>query len=363
MEGWKMHDNNRVTRETFLKQCAAMGLAGAVASGAWGQTPAAPSKDPIDAKKEIMWAYLIHLGLNMWCDRDAPEAGEYSCAKPYLRFEDAFWKDLVEKMKAEGVNVVVIDLGEGVQYKSHPEIAVKGSWSHDRLREELAALRALGIEPLPKMNFSTCHDAWLGPYSHKVSTEEYYAVVRDLIAEAVDLFDKPRFFHLGMDEETMDCQKFYEYAQVRQYDLWWRDFDLLVKAVEKGGVRPWIWADCCWYKPDEFTDKMPKSVLQSSWFYGEDLREDSESCAVKAYMQLDKLGYDQVPTGSNWTTPTNFEHTVDYCAKRISKEHLKGFLQTSWRATLETFRKQHFEALEQLGRAKKAYSDQVSKPA
>ena len=63
-------------------------------------------------------------------------------------------------------------------------------------------LRALGIEPLPKLNFSTCHDAWLGPYSRMVSTPAYYDVCRDLIDEVAELFGGPRFFHLGMDEET-----------------------------------------------------------------------------------------------------------------------------------------------------------------
>lgn len=346
-----------MTRERFLKHFAALGLAGTVPSFAWAQAQAAKeeSKMGSEVKDKVIWAYLMHLGLNMWADRDSPEMGEFACAKPVLRFEDAFWKDLVAKMKAEGVNAVVVDLGDGVQYKSHPEIAVKDAWSTDRLREELANLRALGMEPFPKMNFSTCHDTWLGPYARKVSTDEYYAVVRDLIAEAIALFDTPRLFHLGMDEETIENQRFYEYAVVRQFDLWWHDLDFYFKEVEKGGSRPWIWSDCYWYKPEEFTAKMPKSVLQSPWYYAEEVKEDSTAGAVKAYMELEKMGYDQVPTGSNWSSPKNFENTVAFCAKHIAPEHLKGFLQTPWHATLERFRKQHFEALEQLGRARKYF--------
>jgi hypothetical protein len=151
----------------------------------------------------------------------------------------------------------------------------------------------------------------------------------------------------------MDNQKEYEYAVIRQYDLWWHDLLFYVKEVETGGARPWIWSDCYWYKTNEFAANMPKSVLQSPWYYGEKLNEDSKAGAVKAYMELDKLGYDQVPTGSNWSSPKNFENTVAFCAKRIAPERLNGFLQTVWHATLEQFRKQHFEALEQLGRARK----------
>ena len=42
---------------------------------------------------------------------------------------------------------------------------MKGSWEPDRFREELRRLRGLGIEPIPKLNFSGCHDLWLKDYS------------------------------------------------------------------------------------------------------------------------------------------------------------------------------------------------------
>ena len=77
----------------------------------------------------------------------------------------------------------------------------------DRLRKELARLRKLGLEPIPKLNFSTTHDLWLGPYSRQVSATIYYKVCEDLIDEVTGLFDKPRLFHLGYDEETAQQQE------------------------------------------------------------------------------------------------------------------------------------------------------------
>lgn len=74
------------------------------------------------------------------------------------------WNELQQKMLGVGVNMVVIDLGDGVKYESHPEIAVRGAWSVKQLRQELAKLRKMGIEPIPKLNFSATHDIWLGPY-------------------------------------------------------------------------------------------------------------------------------------------------------------------------------------------------------
>ena len=79
-------------------------------------------------------------------------------------------------MTRAGLNMIVIDLGDGVRYQSHPEIAVKKAWSPARLRRELKKLRDAGLEPIPKLNFSTAHDAWLGPYAGIVSSKTYYQV-------------------------------------------------------------------------------------------------------------------------------------------------------------------------------------------
>ncbi len=296
-------------------------------------------------KNKMIWAYLLHLGYNMWADREAPEwPSEYVNARPYLRCDISLWHDVLLKLKEAGVNMVVIDLGEGVQYASHPELAVHGSWAPERLKAELARIRSMGLEPIPKLNFSTAHDAWLGPYSRCVSTDTYYGVCKDLIAEVIDLFDKPRFFHLGMDEETAQHQRHYDYAVIRQHDLWWHDFLFLVDQVEKGGVRAWIWSDYVWHHPEAFFARMPKSVLQSNWYYGAEFNEQINY--VKAYLDLEAHGYDQVPTGSTWSCVENFPRTVAYCREHIVPERLLGFLQTVWKPTLEATRERHVQAIE-----------------
>ena len=336
-------------RRDFMKTAGlTAGMAAATALSP--RSDAQPKEEKMSDK--MIWANLLHLGYNMWGDRE-PAEGEsrspYWPYKPYLRFDDTLWNDLLKKMAEAGMNMVVIDLGEGVQYESHPELAVKGSWSRDRLEEELAKARELGLEPIPKLNFSACHDQWLGPYARCLSTETYYAVCRDVIAEVIELFDTPRFFHLGMDEETAQHQRFFAYAVIRQYDLWWHDFSLLVEAVEKGGSRAWIWSDYVWHHPEAFFEKMPKSVLQSNWYYGEKFGEDVNY--VKAYHDLEEHGYDQIPTGSNWSNNVNFEKTVAYCADVIKPPRLLGFLTAPWKPTLEECRDHHLRAVEQVGRA------------
>ena len=306
----------------------------------------------------MIWAYLAHLSFNMWEEAEAPlpegvTAGNLvrRKARPALSFDEGTWDALVSAFQENGINMVVLDLGNSVRYESHPEIAVHNAWSPARLRQELARLRALGIEPIPKLNFSTTHDEWLGPYARCVSTDAYYAVCRDLIAEVSVLFDRPRFFHLGMDEETAGHQRHALYAVMRQFDLWWHDLYFLQEQVERAGVRAWVWSDYLWHHPDEYLRKMPTSVLQSNWYYGTKFRKTDTY--VKAYLQLEERGYDQIPTGSTWSSDENFPNTVRYCARRISRERLLGFLQAPWYPTRAEHRQVLLHAAEVTGAARR----------
>ncbi len=308
----------------------------------------------------MIWASLIHLSYNMWLDRSSPEFEGYASiivGRPELRFEKAVWDDLLPRMVDNGVNMLVIDLGDAVQYESHPEIAVKGAWSIDELKGELDELRKMGIEPIPKLNFSATHDLWMGPYSRMVSTPKYYEVCADLIKECIEIFDKPRLFHLGMDEETFDHQAYMEYIVIRQFELWWHDFNYLVEQVEKNGSQAWIWSDFIWNHEDEFLQKMPKSVMQSNWYYDDSMEPTNELCKkyVNAFRVLEANEYDQIPAGSNHSHSFNFGNIVRWSKDNIAPERLKGFFQTIWRPTTEEFHQRHIEAIEQIGAAPKEF--------
>lgn len=305
----------------------------------------------------LAWGALLHLSYNMWSDIPVAAWGNTPKEElPWvswdekLRFDDSLWNDLIQKMSAIGMNQVVIDVGDGVLFESHPEIPVKGAWSKEKLQKELAHCRKLGLEPIPKLNFSATHDTWLGEYARMVSTPKYYEVCADIIRETAELFDHPRLMHLGYDEETYNHQSQYGYIVIRQGDTWWKDFLFFIKQVEKNGSRPWIWSDYYWSHKEEFLNKMPKSVLQSNWYYDASF-DPTKINYVQAYLDLDKAGFDQVPTGSSWACDTNFKGTVDFCTKNLSSKHLKGFLQTSWEPTLEAARPKHYQALEQVAAA------------
>ncbi len=74
----------------------------------------------------------MHLSFNMWEDhdrlKDDPDTNhKVRVWDNNLRLSESLWNDSLNKMVADGLNMVVIDLGDAVKYKSHPEIAVKNA--------------------------------------------------------------------------------------------------------------------------------------------------------------------------------------------------------------------------------------------
>ena len=282
----------------------------------------------------FMWTHLVHLGSNMWNEEGNTRGREHRstpCASPKLRFYRDLWDDHILKLKQVGVNALIIDVGEAMRYESHPELAVEGSWSHDEMRAEVERLKAMGFEVIPKLNFSACHDIWLKDYSRMLSTPIYYQVCKDVIEEVCKVF-RPKYFHIGMDEENIQNQRNFDVAIVRQFDQWWKDFYYLVDLVEKQGARAWIWSDYMWSYPELFLERMPKSVIQSNWFYGNEFDTPTErgEKILRCFDELDRHGFDQIPTGSVFYRHENFEGLTRYCSERISPEHFLGMMQTTW---------------------------------
>ena len=353
-----------INRRNFIKQVSAVSIASSIPSVLFSQTSPSP---------DMIWAGLVHLSYNMWNHptplkykddnyqfKTCKEACGWALGiRSNLTFDDNVWNAILKEMVSVGMNMIVIDLGDGIQYESHPEIAANNAWTTEKLKKELVRIRKMGLEPIPKLNFATAHDAWMKEYSRMVSSDIYYGVCKDLIEEVSILFNKPRFFHLGMDEETAACQKGNDYVVIRQNDLWWSDLYFYIAEVEKNGMRPWVWSDYAWYKPEIFFKKMPKSVLQSNWYYWSNFDvktlEDKMKPRVQLYNELEAHGYDQIPTGTNWIIPENFELTVDYCKKVIDPSRLSGFMTAPWFPTLKPCLDKHIEAIGQVGRAIKKF--------
>jgi len=284
-------------------------------------------------KKDMMWAFMLQLGTNMWSDPQSQTNAPYS---PELITDDVAWRAVVDFLPSQGFNTVLIDIGDALQYETHPEISIKGAWSKEKMKKELDHMRSIGLTPIPKLNFAATHDAWLGVYSRMVSTPQYYQVCKDLITEVAEVFDYPEFFHLGMDEEIYDLQKHLAYVCIRQYELLWHDMFFLFDVCDKLGIRPWIWSDLCWNKEmtDEFMRRMPKSVLQSNWYYVRVWQHPGGpylNSTFNAYITLNEHGFEQVPTGSTkFGNDTNMLETMHALKLELDPNLLKGYMTVPW---------------------------------
>ena len=92
----------------------------------------------MNVQHDFLWSALVHLSTNMWY-----EETDTKCKGPKLwqvpasssmRLDRKVWNDYIDNLKASGVNTLVIDVGDGIVYDSHPELAIKGSWSQDEIR-------------------------------------------------------------------------------------------------------------------------------------------------------------------------------------------------------------------------------------
>ena len=322
---------------------------------------------------KMVWADLVHLGVNMWVDHDIgyPDDQHFTLQRKgppkTLQCDEAQWREITSRMQARGLNMLVIDLAEGLEFPSHPELAVKGAWTADKMRNEVVRLREMGIEAVPKINFSTSHDAWMGAFERMVSTQAYYRFCDDIIRDAAEIFGTPRLFHIGFDEESALCQKNYDYCVVRQGELWWHDLLRTVAAVEKNGMRPWMWSDAEWYRPEEFARRCPRSVVQSNWYYSasfdkrllaeskrkevvqQEVVQMHELDQVECYERLEKAGFDQIPCGGNWREEVNLGETVKFCRECIAPERLLGFLVAPWRRLTPPFREVNLKGVDLMG--------------
>ena len=339
----------------------------------------------------MYWSYLIHLGYKMWPywkpeywktktnDKgyEDPRASDPNT----LLFDKAVWDEVTGLLADAGCNMLIIDVGEGMRYESHPELAVTGSWSKDELRSEIKRLRDLGITAVPKLNFSSIHDDWLGIYGRMISTPQYYQVVSDVIAEVAEVFGNSGYFHIGMDEERYWEKYVFEYQVQRGLELWWHDLRFIMDEVKKAGCTTMMWADTFWQSKELSAEFIPKDVVLCNWYYKTFPVTSVEQINTYHFLvenalipkpQLNKWierlytfhfladnDFLQMPTGSTYERTENLPEMVRYCKTLIPNGKWFGFMQTPWRPTISEKLESHREAVVQLEKARKIWESDI----
>ena len=337
------------------------------------------------------WGVLLHFGCNMWTDWTPdgvyPKSFEEEarmvkegkivfkstriyCYRDFMSVDWKCWREEVDSIRQAGLDMVFIDLGEAYAYPSHPELWVTGSLDFDAMRAELAKIRALGLEPIPKLNFSTAHDEWLREYHYMTSTPKYYQVVADVIRDTCEVFGGPRYFHLGFDEETYAVCGRRSVSVIRNGEQWWKDFLFCANQVEKNGSRAMLWSDKICAGREDFYKHMPKSVLQVPWYYGKDFSkenltwrpefEKSQTMSIQrnlaaSILELANHGYDIMPCTSNWESDEAADAMLGFCRKNVDQACVKGYFTTSWRKPVPEDHQRVLDSIRCFGAAKRKH--------
>ena len=317
------------------------------------------------ADKKI-WSILVHLSMSMW-------AKKYDSVKE--NFDEDMWDYIIEESEKCGINMIVLDVGDAIQWASHPEITIKDAWTRKRVHQEIARCRAKGITLIPKINFATPHCAWLGEYSRMISTNAYYKMADELIREVYETFEHPEYIHIGFDEEDAAHVKGKQLAIYRQKDQFWHDLRFLLDSVIETGAKPWIWSCPLFNHPDDFKKHIdPDEVVLSPWNYNAFRKEhwtpvESRAEYVAYYnegeyakmgikyveedpflvkfrevaLPLLKEGYNYVPCASvfnrcDWNT----HDLVEYFKENAPDNQILGYMSAPWFNTMPD-KKMYFE--------------------
>ena len=311
----------------------------------------------------MIWAILLKLGVNT--NAKPGDCRPYEMEDEFRYHEKLFcdkktWREVTEYFPTQGINTVIIDINEGVRLDSHPELAIEGSWGKEELREELKRLRELGLTPIPKFNFSCAHNAWLQEYSYQIGTEAYQKVCVDIIKETIELFDKPEFFHLGMDNEDIRYQKYSPVKITRSWKQKTEDAKVLFNTCLEQGVRPWIWLNANnveeYGGEERFCANIPKEVLISNGCYmavhPADVGE-KESPGTALFGKLGQWGYQQVPFCNRLNWLPNIMQTVRYCKEYVSEDSICGYIINPRVPTMPDYSYELYFNADLLGRAKR----------
>lgn len=284
---------------------------------------------------KMEWICSLLLSNHMWDDEFTPP--RFFNMPPSYNPENindfSYWEEIIRFLAEKKFTAVTIEVGDGVLWDKHPEVAAPNAWSKNQFGDLLGKIRAAGIKPWPLVNFSACHDTWIKDYRFKLCTPEYDKFVADMLDEVSEVFDTPEQFHIGMDEENYENQVYRGFARVRHKVLYWKFVHELIERCEKNGSRAAMYGDYCWDNPEEFVENVPKSVLISNWYYDHFKQWPEGSYNYKgqhAYEFLEKHGYDQLPTCSTWLTNSNPTETLANLKETISPERLTGFQCAIW---------------------------------
>jgi len=155
-------------------------------------------------------------------------------------FDPRLAAEILRALADQGFNMLLIGVSDGVRYRSHPELARPYSRPMSVLRDLAGQASALGLEVVPKLNFSRSeinhHNQWMRrrgqEWHEQFDDEAFWKLGFDAVDEVIGACQPPHFFHVGMDEDHDRSQK--QYVQAIR---------TLRSGLKKRNLRTICWSD------------------------------------------------------------------------------------------------------------------------
>ena len=271
-------------------------------------------------EQKTISALILPISTNTWKEEGcrANVTHPLETASPSLRFDRELFLEYTAYLRSCGVDTLILNLGDAVKYESHPEVSLPDALSREELLKEVTRLREMGFEVIPMLDFSAAHDVWLGEYSYMLSTTPYYRVCADLIDELIDLLE-PKYFHVGMGDESYELQKDFQYAATRRDDIWYHDLYCFTSAIRHDGATVMLFADKMLENPVEGDEKTPYNFVMCNRYDGK-----LSASRLALYRTLAK-NYVQMPTYVGDADEQSIRLWKDYCEKTIPEDKRLGF--------------------------------------
>jgi hypothetical protein len=260
-----------------------------------------------------------------------------------------FYRKLADRVLARfKFNHVVLEC-DYTQWDTDKQIWIDQSVPKSQVKQYVKISRDAGLEPIPLVQ-SLGHSDWMfrnkqnldlaedpqTPYAYAVTNPKTYDFIRRVYQEAIELFDTPKYFHIGHDEVDMlgrypqreDAKKL---GKTKLFGL---DVNRLESFFKPKGITMMLWGDMLLSKqevrdgaanaPDpqqakQRRDSVPKDAVICDWHYQPHDPADFNSLKI-----FKDAGFKTI--ACTWYDPQNI---YDFAAAaRMYKAW--GLLQTTW---------------------------------
>ena len=260
------------------------------------------------------------------------------------RYDKPTARAVIRAMADAGLNLLLIDVKDAVIYRGLPDIKRRYTAPMAELVELADYARSLGLEVVPKMNFSRSpqhrHSAWLEPNQRLADDPKFWRRGLAAVDEVVNATGA-RIVHVGMDEDDTRSPAEYQAALHRLY-----------RELKKRKLQMAIWADLGhpWrpqqrWKEEPAIRSLPRDIIVMPWSYSSAQEEWTPKLKRMGFTVLGACGYD----GSAKRGPDPLNNAREW-VKAIRACKADGVVLTRWIKCSRKNRADLIEAVEQVGR-------------